>query len=141
MKELLEGIKRNGNGNGNGNGEKKYFSQDPKLLVKDAVFVRHEGSLVKVKFDDILWLKGDGNYTTLITKRAVFSVRNILKEFEAVLPVDQFMRIHKSYIVQVSEIQSINTKEVKVGSDLVPVGRTYYHQLFSGIQKLGNLGD
>jgi hypothetical protein len=56
-------------------------------------------------------------------------VRNILKEFEAVLPVDQFMRIHKSYIVQVSEIQSINTKEVKVGSDLVPVGRTYYHQL------------
>jgi DNA-binding LytR/AlgR family response regulator len=141
MKELLEGIKRNGNGNGNGNGEKKYFSQDPKLLVKDAVFVRHEGSLVKVKFDDILWLKGDGNYTTLITKRAVFSVRNILKEFEAVLPVDQFMRIHKSYIVQVSEIQSINTKEVKVGSDLVPVGRTYYHQLISGIQKLGNLGD
>jgi DNA-binding LytR/AlgR family response regulator len=141
MKELLEGIKRNGNGNGNGNGEKKPFSQDPKLLVKDAVFVRHEGSLVKVKFDDILWLKGDGNYTTLITKKAVFSVRNILKEFESVLPEDQFMRIHKSYIVQVSEIQSINTKEVKVGSDLVPVGRTYYHQLIGGIQKLGNLGD
>ncbi|MCU0400474.1 MAG: LytTR family transcriptional regulator [Algoriphagus sp.] len=141
MKELLEGIKRNGNGNGNGNGEKKPFSQESKLLVKDAVFVRHEGSLVKVKFDDILWLKGDGNYTTLITKKAVFSVRNILKEFEGVLPQDQFLRIHKSYIVQVSEIQSINTKEVMVGNDLVPVGRTYYHDLISGIQKLGNLGD
>lgn len=139
MKELLEGIKRNGNGNGNG--EKKPFSQDSKLLVKDAVFVRHEGSLVKVKFDDILWLKGDGNYTTLITKKAVFSVRNILKEFETVLPQDQFLRIHKSYIVQVSEIQSINTKEVIVGNDSVPVGRTYYHDLISGIQKLGNLGD
>ena len=141
MKELLEGIKRNGNGNGNGNGEKKPFSQESKLLVQDAVFVRHEGSLVKVKFDDILWLKGDGNYTTLITKKAVFSVRNILKEFEGVLPQDQFLRIHKSYIVQVSEIQSINTKEVMVGNDLVPVGRTYYHDLISGIQKLGNLGD
>lgn len=141
MKELLEGIKRNGNGNGNGNGEKKPFSPESKLLVKDAVFVRHEGSLVKVKFDDILWLKGDGNYTTLITKKAVFSVRNILKEFEGVLPQDQFLRIHKSYIVQVSEIQSINTKEVMVGNDLVPVGRTYYHDLISGIQKLGNLGD
>lgn len=139
MKELLEGIKRNGNGNGIG--EKKPFSQESKLLVKDAVFVRHEGSLVKVKFDDILWLKGDGNYTTLITKKAVFSVRNILKEFEGVLPQDQFLRIHKSYIVQVSEIQSINTKEVMVGNDLVPVGRTYYHDLISGIQKLGNLGD
>jgi DNA-binding LytR/AlgR family response regulator len=139
MKELLEGIRRNGNGNGHGNGEKKSSLHDPKLLVKDAVFVRYEGNLVKVKFQDILWLKGDGNYTTLITKKAVFSVRNILKEFESVLPEDQFMRIHKSYIVQLSEIQFINTKEVKVGDDLVPVGRTYYHQLIGGIQKLGNL--
>jgi DNA-binding LytR/AlgR family response regulator len=109
--------------------------------VKDAVFVRHEGSLVKVKFDDILWLKGDGNYTTLITKKAVFSVRNILKDFESVLPTNLFLRIHKSYIVQVSEILSITTKEVMVGTDLVPVGRTFYHQLLSGIRKIGSLGD
>ncbi len=137
MKELLE-LKKT---NGNGKIDKKILFQDPKLLVKDAVFVRHEGSLVKVKFDDVLWLKGDGNYTTLITKSAVFSVRNILKDFEAVLPPNQFLRIHKSYIVQVSEILSINTKEVKVGNDLVPVGRTFYHQLLSGIKKLGSLGD
>jgi len=137
MKELLE-LKKT---NGNGKIDKKILFQDPKLLVKDAVFVRHEGSLVKVKFDDVLWLKGDGNYTTLITKSAVFSVRDILKDFEAVLPPNQFLRIHKSYIVQVSEILSINTKEVKVGNDLVPVGRTFYHQLLSGIRKLGSFGD
>ena len=137
MKELLE-LKKT---NGNGKIDKKILFQDPKLLVKDAVFVGHEGSLVKVKFDDVLWLKGDGNYTTLITKSAVFSVRNILKDFEAVLPPNQFLRIHKSYIVQVSEILSINTKEVKVGNDLVPVGRTFYHQLLSGIRKLGSFGD
>lgn len=137
MKELLE-LKKT---NGNGKADKRNLFQDPKLLVKDAVFVRHEGSLVKVKFDDVLWLKGDGNYTTLITKKAVFSVRNILKDFESVLPPHQFLRIHKSYIVQVSEILSINTKEVKVGTDLVPIGRTFYHQLISGIKKLGSLGD
>lgn len=137
MKELIE-LKKT---NGNGKSEKKSFFQDSKLLVKDAIFVRHEGSLVKVKFDDILWLKGDGNYTTLITKNSVFSVRNILKDFELVLPVHQFLRIHKSYIIQVAEITSINTKEIKVGTDLVPVGRTYYHQLINGIKKLGSLGD
>ena len=137
MKELLE-LKKT---NGNGKSEKKNLVQDPKLLVKDAVFVRHEGSLVKVKFDDILWLKGDGNYTTLITKKAVFSVRNILKDFESALPTNLFLRIHKSYIVQVSEILSITTKEVMVGTDLVPVGRTFYHQLLSGIRKIGSLGD
>ncbi|MCM0041252.1 MAG: LytTR family transcriptional regulator [Algoriphagus sp.] len=137
MKELLE-LKKT---NGNGKSEKKNLFQHPRLLVKDAVFVRHEGNLVKVKFDDILWLKGDGNYTTLITKKAVFFIRNILKDFESVLPTNQFLRIHKSYIVQVSEILSINTKEVIVGTDLIPVGRTFYHQLLSGIRKIGSLGD
>lgn len=136
MKELLEGIVRNGNGNGNGH--KNVHQPQEKLLIRDAVFVRHDGNLVKVKYDDILWLKGDGNYTTLVTRTSVFSVRNILKDFESVLPVDRFMRIHKSYIVQVSEINAINTREVKVGTDLVPVGRTYYHDLLNGIQKLGN---
>lgn len=137
MKELLE-LKKT---NGNGKVDTKNRIQDPKLLVKDAVFVRHEGSLMKVRFEDILWLKGDGNYTTIITKKAVFSIRNILKDFESVLPESQFIRIHKSYIVQASEILSITTKEVKVGNDLVPVGRTFYHQLLSGIRKIGSIGD
>lgn len=114
---------------------------DEKLLIKDAIFVRHEGNLVKVKYDDILWLKGDGNYTTLVARHSVFSVRNILKDFEMALPPERFMRIHKSYIVQVSEINSINTREIKVATDLVPVGRTYYHDLVNGIQKLGNHPD
>jgi DNA-binding LytR/AlgR family response regulator len=139
MNELLEGIKKNGNGNGHS--ESTHLSGQGKLLINDAIFVRHEGSLIKMKFIDILWLKGDGNYTTLVTKSKVLSVRNILKDFEAVLPEERFLRIHKSYIVQVAEIESINTKEVKVGGDLVPVGRTYYHHLLSGIQKLGNSPD
>ncbi len=137
MNKLLVDLVRNGNGNG----EKKLHQPESKLLIRDAVFVRHDGNLVKVKYDDILWLKGDGNYTTLVTRQSVFSVRNILKDFETVLPSDRFMRIHKSYIVQVSEILSINPREVKVGTDLVPVGRTYYHELLDGIQKLGNPTD
>lgn len=136
MKELLEEIRKNGNGNA-----KLEAHQEEKLLIKDAIFVRFEGNLVKVKYDDILWLKGDGNYTTLVSRHSVFSVRNILKDFETALPADRFMRIHKSYIVQVSEINAINTREIKVASDLVPVGRTYYHDLVNGIQKLGNHPD
>jgi DNA-binding LytR/AlgR family response regulator len=138
MKELLESIKMTGNGNGNAELE---VQQEDKLLIRDAIFVRFEGNLVKVKYDDILWLKGDGNYTTLVARHSVFSVRNILKDFETALPSDRFMRIHKSYIVQISEINAINTKEIKVATDLVPVGRTYYHDLVNGIQKLGSHPD
>ncbi|MFN3997847.1 LytR/AlgR family response regulator transcription factor [Algoriphagus sp.] len=138
MKELLEDIKINGNGNRKAELERNH---EDKILIKDAIFVRFEGNLVKVKYDDILWLKGDGNYTTLVARHSVFSVRNILKDFETALPADRFMRIHKSYIVQVAEINAINTREIKVATDLVPVGRTYYHDLVNGIQKLGNIPD
>lgn len=111
------------------------------LLIKDALFVRHDGSLVKLKHIDILWLKGDGNYTTIVARNSVFSVRNLLKDFEDVLPSDQYIRIHKSYIARIDEINTINTREIKVGKDLVPVGRTYYHNLVDRIQKLSPSGD
>lgn len=138
MKELLEEVRTNENGIRNVEIEVQH---DGKILIPDAIFVRFEGNLVKVKYDDILWLKGDGNYTTLVARHSVFSVRNILKDFEIALPSDRFMRIHKSYIVQISEINAINTKEIKVATDLVPVGRTYYHDLVNGIQKLGSHPD
>ncbi len=138
MKELLEVVRTNENGIRNVEIE---VQKDGKILIPDAIFVRFEGNWVKVKYDDILWLKGDGNYTTLVASHSVFSVRNILKDFEIALPSDRFMRIHKSYIVQISEINAINTKEIKVAKDLVPVGRTYYHDLVNGIQKLGSHPD
>ncbi len=137
MKEVLNIYKEKSNGNSNANRTLK----DNPLLIDDALFVRHKGSLVKVKFSDIMWLKGDGNYTTLVTRDNVYSLRNILKEFESVLPELDFIRIHKSYIIRLNEVLTINPREVIVGKDTVPVGRTYYQNLLNGIIKLGSGGN
>ena len=137
MKEVLNIYKEKSGGNNNGNGTLK----DNNLLIKDALFVRNKGNLVKVKFSDIMWMIGDGNYTTLVTLDNVYSLRNILKEFETVLPEMDFIRIHKSYIVRLEEIMTINPREVTVGKDTVPVGRTYYQNLLNGINKLGSGGN
>ncbi|WP_130276018.1 LytR/AlgR family response regulator transcription factor [Cecembia calidifontis] len=135
MKEVLKAYNGKSNGNSNGNGT---LEQQNKLLIKDALFVRYKGNLVKVKFTDIIWMKGDGNYTTLVTNDNVYSLRNILKEFESVLPSEDFIRIHKSYIVRLDQINTINPREVTVGKDTVPVGRTYFQNLINGINKLGS---
>lgn len=138
MKEVLKEYSSKSNGNNNGNGT---LNKENKLLVKNAIFVRNKGNLVKVKFSDIMWMKGDGNYTTLVTRTSVYSLRNILKEFESILPADEFIRIHKSYIVRIEEIITINPKELTVDKDVVPVGRTYYQNLLNGINKLGSGGN
>lgn len=119
--------------NGNKENEKE-------LLIKDAIFIRDKGCLTKIKFSNIIYLKGDGNYTTLITRDKSFSLRNILKEFEELLPDNLFLRVHKSYIVNLNEVITISPKEVTVSTEKVPVGRTYYQTLINGIQKLGSNG-
>jgi DNA-binding LytR/AlgR family response regulator len=113
---------------------------EKELLIKDAIFIRDKGCLTKIKFSNILYFKGDGNYTTLITRDKSFSLRNILKEFEELLPDNLFLRIHKSFIVNLNEINTISPKEVTVATEKVPVGRTYYQTLINGIQKLGSNG-
>lgn len=137
MKEVLKGFKIEGNGTPERDNAKK---SNETLLIKDSLFVRDKGSLARVRFADILWLKGDGNYTTLVTRNKVYSLRNILKEFESVLPEEDFIRIHKSYIVKVDEINTISPKEVTIVDEKVPVGRTYYQKLINGIYKLGSGG-
>ncbi|MCH7401790.1 LytR/AlgR family response regulator transcription factor [Belliella kenyensis] len=141
MKELFENHRSNGNGTKEREIESIKGNLDQNLLIKDAIFVRNKGSLVKVKFNDILWMKGDGNYTTLVTRESVYSLRNILKDFESVLPDGDFIRIHKSYIVRLDEIVAINPRELTVGKDTVPVGRTYYQNLINGINKLSSGGN
>lgn len=131
MKALLERINENED-----QSSSLLVNRNEELLIPDAIFIRHGGSLVKVKYQDIMWLKGDGNYTTLVTRTVVYSVRNILKDFENTLPQNEFMRIHKSYMIRIEEIEAISIREVKVGGDLVPVGRTYYQGLIGGIQRI-----
>jgi DNA-binding LytR/AlgR family response regulator len=136
MKELL--IERPKNGNGHP--KNGLIEEQKPLLIHNGLFIRHKGNLIKIKWSDILWLKGDGNYTTMVTRHQVYSLRNILKEFESILPEKEFFRIHKSYIVRLDEINSINPREIVVGSDTVPVGRSYFQELLQGIKKLGTNG-
>lgn len=110
------------------------------LLIKNAIFIRDKGCLTKVKYENIIYLKGDGNYTTLVTRDKNYSLRNILKEFEEMLPIENFLRIHKSFIVNLNEINTISPKEVSVNNQKVPVGRTYYQTLINGVNKLGSNG-
>ncbi len=142
MKEQLNSIRRGENGNGNGHtATEESHHQEVDLLIKDAIFVRHERGYRKVIFSDILWLKGDGNYTTMVTRDAVFSVRNILKDFEQVLPPQLFLRIHKSYMINVEEVSVITLRELQIGEDMIPIGRSFYHGFMDRVQKLSPSGD
>jgi DNA-binding LytR/AlgR family response regulator len=97
----------------------------------DYLFVNADYSLVKVLFADIIWVEGSGDYVKfhLRSGSKPLLVRMSAKALEAELPVDRFLRIHKSYIVAVASITAVRKNSVFIGALELPVGETYREAL------------
>jgi two-component system, LytTR family, response regulator len=90
-------------------------------------FVNSDYSLLKIQFDDIVWIEGLRDYIKIhlkSTKHPVV-VRMSVKGVEAELPPADFIRVHKSYIVSVNEITAIRKNSVFIKEQEIPVGDTY----------------
>ncbi|MGZ3898810.1 MAG: LytR/AlgR family response regulator transcription factor [Bacteroidia bacterium] len=97
------------------------------------LIVREGRAIIKLNCDDITWLETDGNYVTINLsdgKRRV--VRIAMSELQQQLPATQFIRVHKSYLVNKKQVTEIHTNIILVGSNELPIGRTYQ-------QTVGNL--
>jgi DNA-binding LytR/AlgR family response regulator len=100
------------------------------LVVKDSFFIKEEHIYIKVRFEEILWMKSDGNYIDLCTKDKSHVVRSSLKVFLDQLPENMFFQTHRSYVVNIKRISTIEPGVVKVGTQEVPLGRAFRDPLF-----------
>ena len=103
------------------------------------IFVKSgkKGHEVRVKFDDILYVEGMNNYVGINTKKGekILTLMN-MKHFEEILPKDEFLRVHKSYIIAIDAITSIEGNEVVLGKLTVPIGITYKEALDEAFNKI-----
>lgn len=85
----------------------------------------------------MLYLSGMKDYTRifLINNPEPVTTLENLKEFEKKLPEDDFLRVHKSYIISLEKIESIVKNEIQIGSFHIPIGSTYKKKLDSVIAK------
>ena len=97
----------------------------------DYLFVNADYSLVKLVFSDIIWVEGAGDYVKfhLRSVNKPLLVRMSAKALESELPGDQFIRIHKSYIVGRSAITAVRKNSLFIGALELPVGETYREAL------------
>jgi len=92
---------------------------------KDFIFIRDKNTLTKIKTSDILFIQALGDYATIHTFNKKYTVRLILKNAEEKLPADKFMRIHRSYIVAIDKVDSMEENSVYINKVLIPVGDMY----------------
>lgn len=89
------------------------------------IFVKTEYKLLKININEILYVEGMQNYVSIYTsKEKIISLQNI-KKIEEQLPKSQFIRVHKSYLVATSKIDSIERSRIHIGSSLIPLGDFY----------------
>lgn len=89
------------------------------------LFIKTDGKLVKINLNDLLLVEGLKDYLYLHLKSEKLIVLDTLKDFEAKLPASDFMRVHKSYIIRLDQIETIERNRVFIQKNIVPIGETY----------------
>ncbi|MBK8417111.1 MAG: LytTR family transcriptional regulator [Bacteroidetes bacterium] len=83
------------------------------------IFVKDGTKFVRIPYQDILYLKSEGNYVSFVTTDKTILSLVTIKELEEKLP-SYFMRVHRSYIVNLERMESISTEEIGIGKHHIP---------------------
>ncbi|HEX2935962.1 MAG TPA: LytTR family DNA-binding domain-containing protein [Bacteroidales bacterium] len=105
----------------------------------DYCFVKSEFHLEKVNFAEVLYIEGMGDYLMIHTPTRKIMTLQSFKKVEETFPAENFCRVHKSYIVAIDKIESIERNRIKIGNILIPVSDSYKKDFFAMIEKRGML--
>jgi DNA-binding LytR/AlgR family response regulator len=103
----------------------------PKMKAdpQDFIFVRTDYKTQKVRIMDITHIEGSGNYVTIHAGKTKYLVLQNMKTFEQQLMPYQFIRIHKSYIISLAHLDTIEKSSVKIGQEEIPLSESYKESL------------
>jgi DNA-binding LytR/AlgR family response regulator len=106
-------------------------------IGKDEIFIKKNSSLVRLKYDDILWVEALENYVIFNTFSDKFTIHFTMKAVEQKLPSTKFVRVHRSYIVNTSSIDEIDDNTIMVktsdGNKSIPIGKSYRDKLMDDL--------
>ncbi len=106
----------------------------PTGQAADYFFVKCGTKYEKIYFDDVLYVEGMQNYINIYTRKGKYITMHYLKTLEEnYLNNDLFIRVHKSYIVSVNKIESIQGNEISIGTNRIPISRNYREQVIQQV--------
>lgn len=105
----------------------------PPLVEHSYLFVKVEFRLEKVRIADILYIAGDSDYRKIYTVTGQLSTLQTLRDFEQRLPQNLVCRVHKSYMVSLDKIESIERDRIKIRSAMIPISATYRDRFYRSI--------
>lgn len=97
------------------------------------IFIKVDKKMVKINIDDILFIEGMKEYIKVVTFEKTYITHKSLTAQTTELPVDRFMRIHKSYTIALNKVKSIEGNRIQIATHTIPIGRNYNKEVKSKI--------
>jgi DNA-binding LytR/AlgR family response regulator len=116
--------------------ELEHTKDEQPFMLKDRIFVRHREKMVKIIVADILYIEADRNYCRIFTREKEYLLSITLKTIEEKLPGRVFLRIHRSYIINLSHIDEVADGHVIIAQKAIPLSAGLKEQLLQSIQTL-----
>lgn len=99
--------------------------------------LKDKGNLIKLKYDDIIYLKADDIYSEIFTEQKAYIYRSSLKKLISEFSTDQMLKVHRAYAVNLAHVTEIGATTVHLGALEIPLSRTFKQELIEEFEKNG----
>ena len=106
------------------------------VLKNDFIFVRSERKMIKINFDEIRYVESLSDYIKIHSVDKTITTRETIGNIETKLPAKNFLRIHRSYIVNLKKINSYTNEFVEIGKNAIPISRTYKENVLKKLTEI-----
>ncbi|MGJ8592462.1 MAG: LytR/AlgR family response regulator transcription factor [Aquaticitalea sp.] len=117
-------------------GSQASMNNNSPFILSDCIFVRNHEKMVKVDIKDILYIEAERNYCRIYSKDKEYLLVMTLKDMDAKLPQKHFIRVHRSFIVNLSQIDEVATSHIVIARKAIPVSKTLKEELLNRLQTI-----
>ena len=89
------------------------------------IFIKVDKKMMKINIEEILFIEGMKEYIKVVTPDKTYITHKSLNSLSEELPADRFLRIHKSYVIALNKVKSIEGNRIQIQSYTIPIGRNY----------------
>ena len=118
------------------NEEDKPINTQASFILSDRIFVRDHEKMVKIIIEDIFYIEADRNYCRIFSKGREYLLVMTLKDMEDKLPPEHFVRIHRSYIANISHIDEVAGSHVVISKKAIPMSKPLRGELLKRLQTI-----
>ena len=102
----------------------------------DTVFVKKGSTMIRINKSDIVWAESLGDYIKINTGKENYIIHSTMNGLEAKLPSKDYLRVHRSFIIRIDKIDTIEDDAISYHEKLIPIGKTYRTEVYKRLKMI-----